>query len=171
MKKLNLSLVAILAVGTMSISQANNGIYFGIGYTGTSIDVDGFNDGGITLDDTSGFVVQSGFKINEYIAIEGRYWNGDNNLDAWGLYAKPMYPVNQAFNVYGLLGYGNAGTQPDEYTNISLDDSSLQWGLGAEYAFNENFSVFIDYVELYNDEIINLEWSLDAVNVGVAYQF
>jgi len=171
MKKLTLSVLALLAMGSVTIANANNGVYVGIGYTGTSIDIDGFNNGGLALDTSSGFVVQSGFKMNDYFAVEARYWNGDNNLDAWGLYVKPMYPVNYSLNVYGIVGYGNASTAPSEYNNISLDDASLQWGLGAEYAITESFSVFIDYVELYNDQIINLDWSLDALNLGVTYQF
>jgi opacity protein-like surface antigen len=183
MKKFNLSLVAILAMSTFAIAieeavieaPANdNGLYLGIAYSTTNIDIDGYNEGGFDLggsNNTDAFMVQAGYKINAYIAIEGRYWNGDNELDAWGLYAKPMYPVNASFDIYGLLGYGNIGSEPTEYNDISLDDSSLQWGLGASYAFTDNISVFVDYVELYNNDNNNIDWSLDAVNLGVTYQF
>ncbi len=116
-------------------------------------------------------MVQAGYKFNPYIAIEGRYWNGDNEFDAWGLYAKPMYPITPSFDIYALVGYGSAGAEPTEYNDISLDDASLQWGAGASYAITDSFSIFADYVELYNNDENNLDWSVDTVNLGVTYQF
>ena len=64
-------------------------------------------------------MLQAGYKFNSYVAVEGRYWLGlsdnawatiSNNLiqsegeiDAWGVYVKPMYPVTPAFDIYALL--------------------------------------------------------------------
>ena len=195
MKKFNLSLVAVLVMSAFAVaggdiapvepvvetpvvvedSANDDGFYLGLAYSATAIDVDGFDEGGRELhgdDDADSFMVQAGYKFNPYIAVEGRYWNGNKGVDAYGLYAKPMYPVTDAFDVYGLLGYGNAGAEPDEYVgSMSLDDSTFQWGLGASYAFTESFAVFIDYVELYNSDVNNVDWSLDTWNLGVTYQF
>ncbi len=50
-----------------------------------------------------------GYKFNQYIALEGRYWHGfeetivtdlrtqDTSADLWGIYAKPMYPVREMY--------------------------------------------------------------------------
>ena len=194
MKKFNLSLVAVLAMSTFAIAGGDiapveepvvmveesvvedNGFYLGLAYSATSIDADGFDAGNIAVggsNDADSFMVQAGYKFNPYIAVEGRYWNGNNGVDAYGIYAKPMYPVSDSFDVYALLGYGNAGADPvDGYIgSTSLDDSTFQWGLGASYAFTDSFAIFVDYVELYNSDTNNVDWSVDAVNVGVTYQF
>ena len=196
MKKFNLSLVAVLAMSTFAVAGGDiapveepvvvvpevieevandNGFYLGLAYSATQIDIDGIDDGGFALggEDADSFMVQAGYKFNPYIAVEARYWNGNNGVDAYGLYAKPMYPVSESFDVYALLGYGNAAAEPtDGYIgNMSLDDSTFQWGLGASYAFTDSFAVFADYVELYNSDYNGIDYSLDAVNLGVTYQF
>ena len=200
MKKLNLSLVTVLAMSTFAVAGGDiapveptvvyqteapmvvedKGFYLGLAYSTTSIDVDGYDEGGYDIggsDDKDSVMFQLGYKFNPYIAVEGRYWAGDNELDAWGLYAKPMYPVTSAFDVYALIGYGNGGVDvvdgvdfDDGHINI-LDESTFQWGLGASYAFTNNIAVFVDYVELYNDNVGNVDWSLDTVNFGLTYQF
>lgn len=66
-------------------------------------------------------MLQAGYKFNQYVAVEGRYWigleegmevdlgiNGDLTVDTWGLYVKPMYPVTEAFDIYALLGYASS---------------------------------------------------------------
>ncbi len=99
-----------------------------------------------------------------------------------------MYPVTDAFDVYALLGYGAADMTIDnlpghaEYTTDSIDGFS--WGLGVAYSFNENVSIFADYVSIYDDttSIDNGVWDgvvfsseverkIDTVNIGVSYQF
>ena len=196
MKKFNLSLVTVLAMSTFAVAGGDiapveepvvveevvedtandDGFYLGLAYSATSIDVDGYDEGGYDLggsDDADSFMVQVGYKFNPYIAVEARYWNGNRGVDAYGLYAKPMYPVTDAFDVYGLLGYGNAGAEPDDGygDTMTLDDSTFQWGLGVSYAFTESFAVFADFVELYNSDYNGIDYSLDTVNVGVTYQF
>lgn len=189
MKKFNLSLAVILTTSTFAIAGGDiapvepvvespvivesndNGFYLGLAYSATSIDVEDADRIDVNGDDADSFMVQAGYKFNPYIALEGRYWNGNRDFDAWGLYAKPMYPISDSFDIYALLGYGDASAKPTEYNDISLDDSSFQWGLGASYAFTNNFAVFVDYVELYNDDEGNIDWSIDTVNVGVTYQF
>ena len=167
--------------------------------------------------DYNALMLQVGYQFNKYIALEGRYWrsmgdgeysysekydyyagdgwypdtdsdSGDDagdELTAWGIYVKPMYPVTEAFTVYGLLGYGNVTLSNDG--GDFLDESGFQWGAGASYAFTDNLSFFVDYVELYNDEYEyeyeyvdegrngRYEWWDDTkiytVNMGLTYKF
>ena len=98
-----------------------------------------------------------------------------------------MYPVTDAFDIYALLGYGaaeydysannNAGLSA-RYNTDSLDGFS--WGLGASYAFTDNFALFVDYVNIYDDanEVVDangatrtLDDTIDTWNFGVTYQF
>jgi predicted porin len=190
MKKFNLSLAALLAMSTFAIAGGDiapvepvvevveepivddSGFYLGLAYSATSIDIDGVDTINIGGDeDADAFLVQLGYKFNSYFALEGRYWNGDNDFDAWGLYAKPMYPVTDAFDVYALLGYGNAGAA---HSGVDFDNSEFQWGLGAAYSFTDHFAVFFDYVELADGDNIGIytnDWSVDNWNFGFTYQF
>ena len=151
-------------------------------------------------------MLQVGYKFNSYVAVEGRYWFGGNDtigawpdatgidrqvdadVDTWGIYVKPMYPVTDAFDIYALLGYADNSYELSAITsagNVSInpdaDISGFSWGIGAAYSFNENISLFVDYTVLYDDEDtvldsytnrdLVLENEIDAINVGVTYKF
>ena len=139
-------------------------------------------------------MLDAGYKFNQYVAVEGRYWSGINSsndlawrtginsditVDAWGVYLKPMFPVSNGLNIYGLLGYGSADATYEPNNNLSITSDSVSgfsWGVGAEYAFTNNWSVFIDYTSIIDGEsgnvdAINTEDSLSTVNFGVNYQF
>jgi len=150
--------------------------------------------------DYNGFMLQAGYKFNPYIAIEARYWDGgdeqlhmshpaghpdpddhtvDTQFDAWGIYIKPMYPVTEAFDIYALLGWGHQNTVNHTYTP---DDSTFSWGLGGEYTFIDNVSLFIDYVSIYDDTAIensidpygnevDVEVQSTSINIGITYKF
>ena len=144
---------------------------------------------------------QIGYKINQFVAVEYRYWKGmgdeniapiDRNLggqgsadlSAYGFYAKPMYPVSDQFNVYALLGYSVA-TYDVNYGDLtgSTDKDGFSWGLGAGFAFNQNVSVTLDYVVVADASYDNLlgvngteyavtnDTTVDTVNVAVSYKF
>jgi len=160
--------------------------------------------------DYNGIMAQAGYKFNKYIALEGRYWwslgNGDysdkgsqtlnglpdtawdydadygDELRAWGIYVKPMFPVTEQFDIYALLGYGNVQLEDD--FGEWLDESDFQWGIGASYEFTENLSIFVDYVRLYDDDSTrtwataldvygeeNWDEEVYTINVGLTYKF
>ena len=119
--------------------------------------------------------------------IDGRMVNDNNSsqvinqsgdaddIDAWGIYLKPMLPVGENFNVYALLGYGSVEVG-------GMDESGFQWGAGASYGMSENLSLFVDYVSLYDDTYIdswtdrydyveNWDYSIYSINVGLTYKF
>ncbi len=162
---------------------------------------------------TNGFMVNAGYRFNAYIAIEGRYWGGGNDnanlnivreasnvtadagsidadVDGWGIYVKPMYPVTEAFDIYAMLGYGSATF--DQATTVhsgggvhlnteSLDPSSFSWGLGLAYSFTENISIFADYIKVADEDFANptqlplgitdTKYELETYNIGIAYKF
>lgn len=239
MKKFSCSVVAALALSTFAFAGGDiepvapimapapdvSGFYIGGAYSYINAETDaygayGYIDGGdywiseTSDSDTSGFMLQLGYQFNEYIAVEGRYWNGGTETDAsysegevggpfftdswsygctdltaWGIYLKPMYPVTDAISIYGLLGYGNTQIDDVWYAGMELlDESGFQWGVGLSYAYDENISFFIDYVQLVNDEggsydwvannqsnydyeYVNWDTSVYTVNVGVSYKF
>ena len=140
------------------------------------------------------FMILGGYKINKFFAIEGRYWFGsaddidwfgngnpyNSSIDAWGVYAKPMYPVTDQFDVYALIGYGAADmTVKDPNADYLGDDNDgFSWGLGGSYDVNDNVAVFVDFVRNYDDTItyqevndVDVERTVDTWNFGVTYKF
>ena len=170
------------------------GFYLGLAYgyatmdltftevTGNSVYAEDLGD-----DSYSTIMLQAGYDFNKYVAIEGRYWfgldedfglgNGDYNIDTWGIYVKPQYPVTDAFDIYALLGYANTD-QGNAFNDTTLDGFS--WGLGASYAFTNNVAIFVDYVNMYNDSVTDtypngdydeLDFDISTWNFGVTYKF
>ena len=242
MKKFNLSLVTILAMGAFAVAGGDiepvaepivevvasddSGFYIGGAYSSINAEVDAYGAYGNYDEpenwrkensemDSAGFMLQAGYQFNKYIAVEGRYWkasseasgtysNGQDDqtgftdswsdecgdLTAWGIFVKPMYPVTDAFSIYGLLGYGNTNISDEWYGDgvELLDESGFQWGIGASYAYDEHLSFFVDYVQLASDveesydwvannqsdsdyDYVDWETSVYTINVGVSYKF
>ncbi len=188
---------------------ADSGFYVGLAYSymnATSEINDGdvfqWGDGYELADaDINTGMFQAGYKFNSYVAIEGRYWFGgsetiahlpdsagigrdvDIDVDSWGIYVKPMYPVSDAFDIYALLGYADNGYELSAITvagdvdmNPDTDIDGFSWGIGAAYNFSDNIAVFIDYTVLYDDETdwhadLVVEDVIDTINFGVTYQY
>jgi len=82
---------------------------------------------------TYGVNLKAGYTINEYVALEAKYiytpWGDkDKTLKHYGIYLKPTAPVNENFDLYGLLGYGKT-----ECETLSESYKKFSWGVGAEY--------------------------------------
>lgn len=156
----------------------------------------GIGQAEVNNDDTSEefsattIMLQAGYQYDEYVALEGRYTfsldtdyspgttdslsgDYDGDFSSWGLYVKPMYPIGD-FSLYALLGYG--GVMLDNIAGGDAYESGFQWGLGADYAMTANYSVFVDYVSLYDDTGFDYRARLDEVDsdtwtFGVSYKF
>ena len=164
--------------------------YVGLGLSAVSTrdgSLDIFSETG-GQDRTGDILLMAGYEFNQYIAVEGRYMTSvfDEDVltrDSWGIYAKPTYPVNDAFSVYALLGYGGLtvdgkGSALIPANRSDVDDSGFQWGLGGSYAATENISIFADYVSIATDMDADIfmgsllkEVSSDAFTLGVTYNF
>jgi len=200
MKNIKLSLVSIVALSGLAfaggdiapvvdepiIVEDNSAFYLGLGLNSMQLN-----------DNTTGEEIQrggvsliAGYQYNEYIAVEGRYHFGistdydegswqatqdyDDDMSAWGIYVKPMYPVTEDLDIYALLGYGGV-----LLTNIAGGDpyeSGFQWGLGAQYEVVESWVVSLDYVSLYDDTGFDYRAQLDDVDadvwtLAVSYKF
>lgn len=156
----------------------------------------GIGDASVNDDDTSEefsattLMLQAGYQYNEYLALEGRYTFGlnmdynpgttnglssdyDGDFSNWGIYLKPMYPIGN-FSIYGLLGYG--GVMLDNLAGGDAYEDGWQWGLGAGYALSDNYTIFVDYVSLYDDTGFDYRARLDDIDsdtwtLGVSYRF
>jgi len=201
MKKLNLSIAAVLAMGTLAFAGGNvevapepvmdkSGFYFGLAYSYVDVGLvyDDQNNGFDVDVSTSMTTFLAGYQFNQYFAVEGRYTpqfgtftdnlNGMSvtiDLSNIALYAKGMYAFGN-FTVYGLLGYGQT-TLGLDITGMSIEDQSetaFQWGLGASYALSEHTSLFVDYTQLYDDtgfDQISNNTAIDAYTLNTGLSY
>ena len=98
----------------------------------------------------------AGYDFNPHIGVEGQYTTSVSEedsveMDGWSLFAKPQYPVTDAFTIYALLGFGGVTMDGINSSIVDVDDSGFQWGLGTSYAVTENIDLFVDYTNLAND--------------------
>jgi opacity protein-like surface antigen len=178
----------------------NTGIYVGIAYglMNVNAQVDASQPERIETEsdyDLNMIMLQAGYKFNQYIAVEGRYWFAFGDIDytftssthpwanesgsfdsddedAYAFYIKPMYPIATGLDIYALLGYASID-------DIEEDDSGFSWGLGFSYNINDNIAVFVDYTKLYDDDAtdelmgyrVDADISSDSWNFGINYKF
>ena len=190
MKNALLATLATLTLGTNALSADDNGLYLGLGYAATNIDltVDGLPDDTNNILDasTDSIILLAGYDINKYIGVEGRYYlnaseaafeyklrntplSGTYKAESFTLYAKPQYNLG-LITVYGLVGVAF-----NDYTVSNLlggDDSDalFSWGGGAKFNVTQSLGLFVDYTDL--GESTNLtNTNLTSWNLGVSYRF
>jgi opacity protein-like surface antigen len=216
-KKLTLSMAAIAAMGTFAVAggdiapvepvvetpvvveNTDAGFYVGAAYGLLNYDVAISNyrgDESSSDNNFNEFLILAGYKVNPYVAIEGRYWYGasddldygilgvnDTSVDAWGVYVKPMYPVTDTFDIYALIGYGSTDVtvktpNADAKGFLGDDNDGFSWGIGGSYDVTPNVGVFVDWVRNYDDTVtyqeynaVSVEKTVDTLNFGVTYKF
>lgn len=168
-----------------------NGFYVGLGISGTryetKCDTSCSKSG---TDHAAGVMARVGYDFNKYIGIEARgittNWNADGGtVDHAGLFVKPMLPVGDATNIYGLVGVAKTKTKGGlRRTNAE----SLALGAGVEVDVSKDIpkdgrygrqfdgkgdqekglGVFLDYERM----VVKSDApNLDAVSAGVTYDF
>jgi len=177
----------------------DSAFYIGLGYGYFNQSIDNIAIPGVTdIElDTNSIFLQAGYQYNQYVAVEGRYWFGisdisqsggvnpgdhSGDLDAWGIYVKPMYPVADNFDIYALLGYVDTSVEYND--GAYWDTDGFSWGIGAQYEVMDNVLIFADYLNLgmpdsfdYTDSTgsvipdIDADINLYTFNVGVSYKF
>jgi opacity protein-like surface antigen len=142
------------------------------------------------IDKTGGFMARVGYDVNQYIGIEARgvrtNWKSDGGkVKHIGIFVKPMVPVGESTNIYGLAGVGKTTTQGRLQR---VDTSSFAWGAGVEYDISgdkakegrysrefdghgdqeKGLGIFADY-----ERLVQKSGSpdLDTLNIGVTYDF
>lgn len=190
MKKILLASLASLTMGATATLADDTGLYLGLGYSSTNINltVDNLSDKNQKLLDSStdSIMLQAGFDFNEYIGVEGRYYinnsalafnyylggtplEGTYKAETFALYAKPQYNLG-VITVYGLLGIA-----ANDYTASTLvgsnNDTLFSWGAGAKFNVTQSLGLFVDYADLGNSEKSLSETGLSSWNVGISYKF
>jgi len=145
------------------------GVSTSIGESITSNDFRTFESTSVGLDAGYVFYRNGAFTT----AVEGRYTTimgsfADNFGDVYTVagFVKPQYNFGD-LGVYALAGYSYVD-------NGLVDTDGFAYGVGASYAINGTYDVFVDYVA--NDDqdldgFTNTNFSNEIVSVGVNYNF
>ncbi len=102
------------------------------------------------------------------LALESRLsWSTDDyGIDAWGVFIKPEFDINDNFTLFGLIGYQQLSI-PDD---ITYDATGL--GLGGKYMFTDEFGTQVDYVYSYiGEDEFGFEPEYGNFTVSVLYNF
>ena len=189
LKKILLSSLTLLALGSTTIQADNSGLYLGLGYSSTNIDltIDGLNDENQELLDTStdSILILAGYDFNEYVGLEGRYYINNSSLaydyylggtlledvyevESLAIYLKPQYHLD-AITLYALIGMS-----ANDYTATNIlgsdSDTLFSWGGGAKFNVTQSLGLFVDYTDLGKNDSV-LETGLSSWNVGFSYKF
>ncbi|CAA6815143.1 MAG: Unknown protein [uncultured Sulfurovum sp.] len=143
-----------------------------------------------STDKTAGVMARVGYDFNQYVGIEARgirtNWKSHGGkIKHAGLFVKPMLPVSDATNVYGLMGVAKTST---EGRLQKTDAEALALGLGVEVDLSKDtpkegrygrafdgkgnqekgLGVFADYERMV---VKSGSPDLDALSAGVTYDF
>jgi opacity protein-like surface antigen len=129
----------------------------------------------------------AGYYFNRYFGIESRYSrtvldvdvdhgaeivSQSDVLENIGIYFKPMFNLTTGFSFYGLAGYGQSTYEKLDKT---YREDGFQWGLGAKYELADGLGIFVDYLDMYNnddfDGIIVEDITYRSINIGTTYTF
>ena len=170
-----------------------NGLYVGLGITGARYKNNCNCKRGTKKeykDNTAGVVARVGYDFNQYVGIELRgsktNWDSDGSkVEHAGVYFKPMLPVGNSSNIYGLIGAAKTkvkGSVPH------VDSEGLAVGGGVEIdlskdtpkdgKYSRNFDghgnqekgvgIFIDYERMVAEKDAPI---VDGVSAGITYDF
>jgi hypothetical protein len=168
-----------------------NGFYAGLGIAGAQYKSNCSSQCDKSGEDkTAGIMARVGYDFNQYVGLEARgirtNWKADGGkVKHAGIFVKPMLPVADSVNVYGLVGV--AKTTTDGYLQ-ETDAETLALGAGVEVdlsadrakegRYNRAFDgkgdqekgvgVFLDYERMV---VKSGAPDLDAVSAGVTYDF
>jgi len=143
-----------------------------------------------TTDKTAGLMARVGYDFNQYVGIEARgirtNWKSDGStVKHAGLFVKPMMPVTDSTNVYGLVGVAKTTTQGSMQ---KVDAEAMALGAGVEVDLStdtpkegrygrpfdgkgnqeKGLGLFLDYERMV---VKSGAPDLDAVSTGVTYDF
>lgn len=180
-------------VEPVGVKQLPIPVYIGVGFVAGRYYASNYEDV------TYGAMLRLGYDFNQYLGLEARYtetyWDEGTlfgqRLEHFGLFFKPMLPLTDKMNTYGLLGYGWTKTNTKRGLNKALDENGFSAGLGLEYDLSskrddydrniyypegfdgqadqeKGWGLFVDYQRLFIDSSVP---DLDVISAGVTYDF
>ena len=180
-----------VVVAPIPVKDINpSGFYAGLGIAAARYETSCKGCSKAGIDKTAGVVARVGYDFNKYIGIEARgirtNWKSNGGkVEHAGLFVKPMVPVGDVTNIYGLVGVAKTKTEGSlQRTNAD----GLALGLGVEVDLSKDtpkdgrygrafdgkgnqekgLGLFADYERML---VKSGSPDLDAVSAGVTYDF
>lgn len=166
-----------LALGYASTALAGNGLYIG----GSIGEMDADVCGGLAVvscdDSDTSWKIYGGYEVSPNLALEGGWidlgeysasgFGGTISTDSDGFFVngKGILPLNEAFSVFGKVGFLFWDTDVSGTINTSDDGTDLIFGFGAQYMLNEQFSIVGEWERYDNDN------DVDFLSIGAIYKF
>jgi len=205
-----LGLVALAAIASQfAMADSAPGWYLGanVGQSRANIDDaritsallgSGFATTSITDDDRdTGFKLFGGYQFNNYLAVEGGYFDlgkfgfkattlppgmlsGDIKLRGLNLDLVGTLPITQKFSAFGRVGmnYGDArdsftGTGAVQVLNPSPSQrqTNYKYGVGLQYAFTEALAMRVEAERYRINDAVGNKGDVDLYSVGLTYRF
>jgi len=151
--------IILIAASVLLIASS---FAYGEGYIGVSAGQSDYGDDGFGFDKGTSLGILAGYKLNEYIAIEGGYTDlGDAEDDIapiWtasgstiNLSAIAIFPIAEIIDIYAKAGayYWDAKVSEAGYGKL-VDDTGtdLGYGVGINVNFTDSVGLFIEYLGL-----------------------
>ncbi|ALZ74720.1 porin family protein [Rheinheimera sp. F8] len=150
----------LIAAGAQA---ADTGAYAGLAFHRPTIELDA---GPVELNwNQTTFSALGGYQFHPYLAVEGRIAVGANDdkvgeqgnsltvgIDrSYALFAKASFPLAEGVDVYGLAGYDYTKFNADAVVdgkpeNADTSENGFAYGVGAQYAVNDKFTLALEYL-------------------------
>ena len=184
---------AMIPVEPVGVQKVATPVYLGVGFVAGRYLSSNYEDV------TYGTMLRIGYEFNQYLGLEARYvgtyWDEGilfgQRLEHFGLFLKPMLPLTDNVNTYGLLGYGWTKTKTTGALNAAVDENGFSAGLGLEYDLSDKrddydpsiyypegfdgqadqekgWGLFVDYQRLLIKSDVP---DMDVISGGVTYDF
>ena len=156
-------------------------------YIGVGASIDRVNTFVYEAETVSSATLRAGYDFMKYLGVEARgsygITTGDNleHTYSYGLYLKPQYLINDTWKLYGLAGYAQTQITLDEakakatHVNEDTTQNGVSFGVGVEYALNNNWSLFADAMRLIDESEKNPEGEyaakVDSFTFGGVFRF
>jgi len=175
-----------------------SGFYAGLGITGVKYKdsckcKNKKNSSNSFKDTTYGVMARVGYDINQYIGVEARgsktNWDSQGSkVEHGGIYLKPMLPIGNSANIYGLAGLAKTKVKSKNGKTPKVNADGLALGIGMEIDLSKDtprdgrysrsfdgqgdqekgLGLFVDYERML---VKKNAPDLDAVSAGVTYDF
>jgi len=185
-KKALFGTLTLIALSQTTLHAQEHGLYVGMGYANTDIDLSANNIEVGELS-TDSILLLAGYDMNEYFGIEGRYYlnasdagyaltvgntkvTADYKAESFALYAKPQYNF-MMLNLYALLGFTSNDYSASSVLGGDTDDTLFSWGAGVKINLTQNIGAFVDYTNLGESDSALTDTDLSSWNIGFSYKF
>jgi len=165
--------VVLAPVGIVVIPEQidPNPFYVGVGaiWAGVSrdcIDPNPYCPDTRLKDSTWGGIIRAGYDYNQYFGIEARALKATLDSDwaettHYGIFLKPMMPVGEQMNIYGLLGYGHTKVITDCAIQEKFTHDGFSYGIGLEYDLSDKEDDYESYKE-HADDVLEFDRPFDG---------